>query len=155
MLRYVGVAGNRGRNLLHLQETVDDVATLVAIVATDPAAPIVDAAADRDVAVAVVDPADFDAADAFDVALARAVIEYTPDVVCFDGMMEVVGTKYLEAAPPTINVHPSLLPAFRGLEVHERVLAAGAVLYIHLRAHATGSKILCRLLVYKKKHSCS
>jgi phosphoribosylaminoimidazolecarboxamide formyltransferase/IMP cyclohydrolase len=125
MLRYVGVAGNRGRNLLHLQETVDDVATLAAIVATDPAAPIVDAATARDVAVAVVDPTDFEDSDAFDGALARAVIEYTPDVVCFDGMMEIVGTRYLEEAPPTINVHPSLLPAFPGLDVHARVLEAG------------------------------
>ena len=125
MLRYVGVAGNRGRNLLHLEETVDDVATLLAVVATDPAAPIVDAATDREVAVVVVDPEDFADSAGFDAALVRAIDEYDPDLVCFDGMMQIVGADYLEAAPPTINVHPSLLPAFRGLDVHERVLDAG------------------------------
>ena len=125
MLRYVGVAGNRGRNLLHLDETVEDVATLVGLIATDPTAPIVDAAAERAIAVAVVNPDDFDDSEGFDAALARAVDEYDPDVVCFDGMMEVVGPAYLDTAPPTINVHPSLLPAFRGLDVHERVLEAG------------------------------
>ena len=125
MLRYVGVAGNRGRNLLHLAETVDDVATLLAVVATDPSAPIVDAATDRGVAVVVVDPSDFADSAGFDAALVHAIEEYDPDLVCFDGMMEIVGATYLDAAPPTINVHPSLLPAFRGLDVHERVLAAG------------------------------
>ena len=73
MLRYVGVAGNRGRNLLHLEETVDDVATLLAVVATDPAAPIVDAATDREVAVVVVDPEDFADSAGFDAALVRAI----------------------------------------------------------------------------------
>lgn len=61
--------------------------------------------------------------DALHDALTRAGIE----LVCLAGFMRLLTDGFVERwRDRLINIHPSLLPAFRGLHVHERVLAAGA-----------------------------
>ena len=48
------------------------------------------------------------------------------DLVCLAGYMRLVSETFVERwHDRLINIHPSLLPAFKGLDVHERVLAAG------------------------------
>lgn len=48
------------------------------------------------------------------------------DLVCLAGYMRLLSPSFVEAFPNRIlNIHPSLLPAYPGLDVHERVLAAG------------------------------
>ncbi len=67
------------------------------------------------------DRASFDAA--IDSALAEAGIE----LVCLAGFMRILGEGFVGRwRDRLINIHPSLLPAFKGLHSHERVLAAGA-----------------------------
>lgn len=64
--------------------------------------------------------ADFDAA--LDEALRRAGIEF----VCLAGFMRLLTRDFIEAwRDKLINIHPSLLPAFPGLDTHRRALAAG------------------------------
>ncbi len=51
---------------------------------------------------------------------------YNVDLICLAGFMRVVKTQLLKAfAGRIVNIHPSLLPAFPGLNVHARVIAAG------------------------------
>jgi phosphoribosylglycinamide formyltransferase 1 len=48
------------------------------------------------------------------------------ELVCLAGYMRLLSPSFVQAFPnKIINIHPSLLPAYPGLEVHERVLAAG------------------------------
>jgi phosphoribosylglycinamide formyltransferase-1 len=48
------------------------------------------------------------------------------DLVCLAGYMRLLSPAFVQAFPSKIiNIHPSLLPAYPGLDVHERVLAAG------------------------------
>ena len=48
------------------------------------------------------------------------------ELVCLAGYMRLLSPSFVQAFPnKIINIHPSLLPAFPGLDVHERVLAAG------------------------------
>jgi phosphoribosylglycinamide formyltransferase-1 len=48
------------------------------------------------------------------------------ELVCLAGYMRLLSKDFIEAFPGRIiNIHPSLLPAYPGLDVHERVLAAG------------------------------
>ena len=48
------------------------------------------------------------------------------DIVCLAGYMRLLSPEFVRAFPRRIvNIHPSLLPAYPGLDVHERVLAAG------------------------------
>lgn len=48
------------------------------------------------------------------------------ELVCLAGYMRLLSANFVQAFPnKIINIHPSLLPAYPGLDVHERVLAAG------------------------------
>ncbi len=63
---------------------------------------------------------------AMTVALERAQVEF----VCLAGFMRLVGESFVRRWwNKLINIHPSLLPAFRGLRTHERALAAGVKLH--------------------------
>jgi phosphoribosylglycinamide formyltransferase 1 len=60
--------------------------------------------------------------DALDAALRGAGIE----LVCLAGFMRILGAGFVERwRNKLINIHPSLLPAYRGLDTHARALAAG------------------------------
>ena len=65
--------------------------------------------------------------EAFDRALNGALKAHRIDIVCLAGFMRVLTRWFVERwNARLINIHPSLLPAFKGLETHARALAAGA-----------------------------
>ena len=73
----------------------------------------------------VVDHRQFAARDDFDRALAAELTARNVAVVCLAGFMRLVGAELLEAFPNAIlNVHPSLLPAFPGVDAQRQALAA-------------------------------
>ena len=68
----------------------------------------------------------FDMREAFDVALQHAVDAYTPTLVVLAGFMRILTPGFVQHyAGRLINIHPSLLPAFTGLNTHQRALDAG------------------------------
>jgi len=71
-------------------------------------------------------PHDFPDRDAYDRALAALLLARTIDLVCLAGFMRLVGRPLLEAFPNRIlNIHPSLLPAFPGLDAQRQALEHG------------------------------
>lgn len=69
---------------------------------------------------------DYASRDAFDAALDGALQAAGIELVCLAGFMRLLGDAFVERwRDRVINIHPSLLPAFRGLDTHARVLAAG------------------------------
>jgi len=74
----------------------------------------------------VVRPRDFPSRDDFDAALATACLEAGAEFVVHAGFMRIVGPRYLQVwEGRCINVHPSLLPAFPGLEAPRQALEYG------------------------------
>src|SRR5206468_11392110 len=64
--------------------------------------------------------------DAYDAALAALLRDAGVDLVCLAGFMRLVGAPMLSAFPERIlNIHPSLLPAFPGLEAQRQALEYG------------------------------
>jgi len=64
--------------------------------------------------------------DTYDLALVRALRERAVDLVCLAGYMRLVGTPFLDAFPQRIlNIHPSLLPAFAGLDAPRQAFDHG------------------------------
>jgi len=64
--------------------------------------------------------------DAFEAALQARLAAHGVDLVCLAGFMRVLGAPFVERwRGRLINIHPSLLPALRGLHTHERALQAG------------------------------
>lgn len=78
----------------------------------------------------VVEPAAFDGRDAFEAALGAVIDEVEPDCVVLAGFMRILSDAFvLRYCDRMLNIHPSLLPAFTGLDTHARALSAG------VRAH--------------------
>jgi phosphoribosylglycinamide formyltransferase-1 len=62
----------------------------------------------------------------FDAALADAIDEYEPGLVVLAGFMRILSPSFVSRFEGRlINIHPSLLPKFKGLHTHRRVLAEG------------------------------
>jgi len=62
----------------------------------------------------------------FDAALMQAIDRHQPKLVVLAGFMRILGTEFIRHyAGRLLNIHPSLLPAFKGLDTHARALAAG------------------------------
>ncbi|MBI3171030.1 MAG: phosphoribosylglycinamide formyltransferase, partial [Hydrocarboniphaga effusa] len=59
-------------------------------------------------------------------ALAAALEQHCPDFVALAGFMRVLGAGFIQRFKGrAVNIHPSLLPKYRGLHTHRRVLEAG------------------------------
>jgi phosphoribosylaminoimidazolecarboxamide formyltransferase/IMP cyclohydrolase len=128
-MRYAGMASNRGRNLLHLDDREPGGTTLAVVVSNHADAPVIDAASERGIDTAVVErhPDETDDAGrrAHERRILDALADYDFDLVCLDGYMRVLTDAFLDAAPTTLNVHPSLLPSFPGTTAHADALDAG------------------------------
>ncbi len=73
---------------------------------------------------------DFANREAFDQALVNALNEHRPDLVVLAGFMRILTPVFTNAfVGRLINIHPSLLPSFPGVDTHERALAEGVKLH--------------------------
>ena len=103
-------------------------AGVVAVISNRPAADGLLAAAGMGIATAVVDHRCFETREAFDAALQRSIDHYQPVLVVLAGFMRVLTPHFVaHYAGRLVNIYPSLLPAFSGLNTHQRALDAGCV----------------------------
>lgn len=119
----------RGSNLQALIDACADPdfpAHIVRVISNVPAANGLDRAAEAGIATAVIDHKGFVDRASFDAALAAEIALSQAGLVCLAGFMRLLGDDFVAAHEDRlINIHPSLLPAFKGLDVHRRVIEAG------------------------------
>ncbi len=97
------------------------------VLSNDAAAGGLKKAADRGLPTAVVDHRPFkgDRA-AFEVELAKPLLDAEPDIVCLAGFMRVLTGGFVsQFQGRMLNIHPSLLPKYKGLHTHARAIEAG------------------------------
>jgi phosphoribosylglycinamide formyltransferase 1 len=120
----------RGSNLRALIEACarPDASAEIALVLSNRAdAAGLDHASAAGIATEVIPHSAFSTQVGFENAIDRALHEHAISVVCLAGFMRVLSPWFVERwHDRLLNIHPSLLPAFRGLDTHRRVLAAGA-----------------------------
>ncbi|WP_456296825.1 phosphoribosylglycinamide formyltransferase [Vibrio sp. AK197] len=72
------------------------------------------------------DPKSFETRDAFDQELMRQIDEYEPDLVVLAGYMRILSNEFVRRyLGRMINIHPSLLPKYPGLNTYQRAIHAG------------------------------
>ncbi len=121
--RFAVLASGSGTNL---QALLDAYPGHVAVVAGDREGAFAFERARRaGVPVEFVDPKAYSSRKEYDVELARRVARYEVGLVVGAGYMRILSPPFLERFPAVINVHPSLLPEFRGLDAIGRALEAG------------------------------
>ncbi|SNZ12910.1 phosphoribosylaminoimidazolecarboxamide formyltransferase / IMP cyclohydrolase [Natronoarchaeum philippinense] len=125
MTRIAGLASNRGRNLLHIDDLAPGGAELAVVLTNDADAPVLDAAAERGIPTEVVERDDGESRQAHEERINEALAEHDFDLVCLDGYMRILTDTFLDAQPETLNVHPSLLPSFPGMDAWGDAIEAG------------------------------
>ena len=79
------------------------------------------------VATAAIDPKIYAGRDEFEVSIQAMLEIHRIELVCLAGYMRVLGAPFVNRwRGRMVNIHPSLLPAYRGLHTHRRVLADGS-----------------------------
>ncbi|AIO32415.1 phosphoribosylglycinamide formyltransferase [Burkholderia pseudomultivorans] len=105
-------------------------AQVAAVIANRPDAAGLAFAASHGVATAVVDHRSFDSRDSFDAALAAEIDRFAPDLVVLAGFMRILTPEFVRRFEGRLlNIHPSLLPSFKGIHTHQQALDAGVALH--------------------------
>ncbi|WP_174906254.1 phosphoribosylglycinamide formyltransferase [Burkholderia diffusa] len=105
-------------------------AEVAAVIANRPDAAGLAFAASHGVATAVVDHRSFDGRDSFDAALAAEIDRFAPDLVVLAGFMRILTPDFVRRYEGRLlNIHPSLLPSFKGIHTHQQALDAGVALH--------------------------
>jgi phosphoribosylglycinamide formyltransferase-1 len=128
-LRVGILISGRGSNMRALIEACADgsfPAEIVLVLSSDPAAAGLAHATEAGVVARALPHRDYADRTAFDAALDRELRAARVDLVCLAGFMRLLTDGFVEAwRDRMINIHPSLLPAYPGLDTHGRVLADG------------------------------
>jgi phosphoribosylglycinamide formyltransferase-1 len=122
--RFAVLASGSGTNLQALLEAYPE--NLVVVAGDKKDAFAFERARRAGVPVEHVDPAGFVGMEDYDRELAGSIEDYGAGLVVGAGYMRILSPVFLERFPAVLNVHPSLLPEFRGLRAVERALEAGA-----------------------------
>ncbi|MDP1633326.1 MAG: phosphoribosylglycinamide formyltransferase [Gallionellaceae bacterium] len=125
MKNIVILISGRGSNMQALLDA-DLPCKVAAVVSNRADAAGLELARTNGIATAVVSHRDFADRESFDAALAQVVDGYSPDLVVLAGFMRILTTGFVRHyAGRLINIHPSLLPAYPGIDTHERALQDG------------------------------
>ena len=128
--RIAVLASGRGSNLQALLDAIADgslPARIVGVFSDKPAAVALQRARDAGIPARTLSPRAFESRAGFDAALFAAVDEVQPDLIVCAGYMRLIDGAVVDARRGrVINIHPSLLPAFKGLHTHQQALDAAA-----------------------------
>jgi len=119
----------RGSNMAALIDAAkarDFPAEIALVVSSRPAAEGLALAKSKSVATATIDHVAYKSREEFEAELAKQLAAAKIDIVCLAGFMRVLTADFVKQwKGRLLNVHPSLLPAFKGLDTHVRALDAG------------------------------
>ena len=119
--------GSNMQALVNSCRSSNSCAKIKCVISNNPDAAGLHKAASSGVQTHVVDQKQFQDQAAFEIELARLLLSSDIDLICLAGFMSLLSGDFVSRwHNKIINIHPSLLPSFKGLNTHTRVLAAGA-----------------------------
>ena len=124
-MNVAGMASNRGRNLMNIADRAPGGAEIAVVLTNEADAPVVEAAQKRGIPTETVVRNDGESRRRHERRVVDALDDYDVDLVALDGYMRILSDTFLDAMPTTLNVHPSLLPAFPGTDAWGDALDAG------------------------------
>lgn len=131
--RRVGVLiSGRGSNMSALIDACkkqEYPAEIVVVISNRPGAPGLETAALSGIATKTIDHKQYASREEFEADLDATLREAKVDLICSAGFMRLLTEGFVEAwRDRQLNIHPSLLPAFKGLHTHERAIETGVKL---------------------------
>lgn len=127
-LRVAILISGGGSNMVALAEDMvgDHPARPCLVVSNVPGAAGLVRAETLGIATACVNHRAYDTREGFEAALQETLSRYAPDIICLAGFMRILTPAFVARwEGRMLNIHPSLLPLYKGLNTHARAIAAG------------------------------
>ena len=128
-MRTAVLISGRGSNLQSIVEACEDGrigARLTLVLCNKVGAGALEIAARHGIATRCIAHGDFDSREAFDLAMLEVLREHEVEIVALAGFMRILSETFIrEYYGSLLNIHPSLLPKYPGLNTHQRALDAG------------------------------
>ncbi len=125
----VVLASGSGSNLQAIMDQIADnkiSGRISAVLCNRPEAYALERAKKAGIPTIVLDHKSFDSRPAFDKAMIEAIDPHKPELIVLAGFMRILTPEFCEHyLGRMINIHPALLPSYKGLNTHQRVLDAG------------------------------
>ena len=127
-MRVAILISGRGSNMESLIDSCKkdiNSATIELVFSNNPDARGINYAKENNIPTNSIDHRLFDKREDFDEELDKKLKEYNIDFICNAGFMRILSSYFVDKwFNKQLNIHPSLLPAFKGLDVHKRVIAS-------------------------------
>lgn len=127
--RIAVLISGRGSNLQALIDAIGEGrldATIALVISNRPEAAGLMRAREAGIPTTVLLPRDYPDREGFDAAVASVLLRAKVSLICLAGFMRLIGKPILDAFPNRIlNIHPSLLPSFPGLDAQRQAIAHG------------------------------
>lgn len=122
----VALISGRGSNLKAIIDAVNPLINISAVISNRPDAAGLTYAQEAGINTEVLDHQNFATRLEFDTALQQCIDKYQPQLVVLAGFMRILSSEFVKHYKGRlINIHPSLLPKFKGLNTHKRAIEAG------------------------------
>lgn len=119
-------SGSNLQALIDAAAATDYPAEIALVLSNDAGAFGLERARRADIPTAVIDHRDYPNREVYDTMLQAALAEHRIELVCLAGFMRILTADFTASwHGQMLNIHPSLLPSYRGLHTHARVLADG------------------------------
>ena len=114
------------RSIMAACEDPNFPAEIMLVLSNRPNALGINVAKKAGIATEIVDHKDFESREDFDAAILKRLENYNIDLIVLAGFMRILTPAFVEQWPEQIiNIHPSLLPDYKGLNTHERAIKDG------------------------------
>jgi len=103
---------------------------IVGVISNKPEAYALQRAENANIATAIIEHKQYPNREAFDAAMHQQLLDWDVDLVILAGFMRILSAQFVKAwEGKMVNIHPSLLPNYKGMHTHQRVLNTGDVLH--------------------------
>lgn len=127
--RIVVLISGSGSNLQAVMDAIDAGqidARIEAVLSNKADAFGLERAAKANIPALVLKHTDYDSRESFDQAMTSKIDQYQPDLIVLAGFMRILTADFVRHYQGRmLNIHPSLLPKYKGLHTHQRALDAG------------------------------
>jgi len=136
-------------NGTNLQAIIDNIrseklaANIRVVISNNPDAPGIQRAQDHQIQTKIINHKTYSNKEAYETALIETLTTYQPTLIVLAGYMRILSAKFIQHfSQKIINIHPSLLPAYRGLNTHARAINDNAAMHgcsVHVVTEALDS----------------
>ncbi len=128
-LPIVVLVSGSGSNLQAIIDQIEDKtlnAKICAVISNQPTAYGLERAKKANIPIQIIDHKLYDSRESFDTELTQCIEQFQPELIILAGFMRILTDDFVNHFyGKMINIHPSLLPKYRGLNTHQRALEAG------------------------------